>query len=241
MKKIGILTFHNAINYGAVLQAYALQEFLSSTYDTDIVDYHCKYMESNEKQDLSLKKMIHNVVFFRQEMALRKKRKKFLEFKKKYFKLSVPYSKDNINKAIDCYDKFIAGSDQVWNTRITGDDFTYFLPFASKPQKYSYAASFGGTSIDEKFIDSIKIYLSDFSSILVRETSGKKLLEDLKINKKIDVVLDPVFLFNSNEWIQKLELNRKEQGEDYILFFKIEETNYAMSFAKQLSEKTNLK
>ena len=28
MKKIGILTFHNAYNFGAVLQAYALKEYL---------------------------------------------------------------------------------------------------------------------------------------------------------------------------------------------------------------------
>ena len=28
-KKIGIITFHKAHNYGAVLQCYALQEFLS--------------------------------------------------------------------------------------------------------------------------------------------------------------------------------------------------------------------
>lgn len=26
--KIGIITYHNAMNYGAVLQAYALQEWL---------------------------------------------------------------------------------------------------------------------------------------------------------------------------------------------------------------------
>ena len=28
MKKIGIVTFHQALNYGAKLQAYALQQFL---------------------------------------------------------------------------------------------------------------------------------------------------------------------------------------------------------------------
>ena len=38
--KIGIFTFHRASNYGAVLQAYALQEYLSSQgYETCVVDY----------------------------------------------------------------------------------------------------------------------------------------------------------------------------------------------------------
>ena len=30
-KKIGILTFHNAVNYGAILQCYALQNALEQS------------------------------------------------------------------------------------------------------------------------------------------------------------------------------------------------------------------
>lgn len=38
--KIGILTFHRAENFGAVLQAYALQSFLlQEGYDVRIIDY----------------------------------------------------------------------------------------------------------------------------------------------------------------------------------------------------------
>ena len=38
--KIGILTFHNAINYGAVLQAYATQELLKSMgHSAEVIDY----------------------------------------------------------------------------------------------------------------------------------------------------------------------------------------------------------
>ena len=38
--KIGILTFHRAHNYGAVLQCYALQERLKMAgYDVSVIDY----------------------------------------------------------------------------------------------------------------------------------------------------------------------------------------------------------
>jgi hypothetical protein len=38
--KIGTLTLHNANNYGAVLQAYALHKYLlESGFDVEIVDY----------------------------------------------------------------------------------------------------------------------------------------------------------------------------------------------------------
>ena len=40
MKKVGILTFHKAHNYGALLQAFALQETIKSlNYNVEIVDY----------------------------------------------------------------------------------------------------------------------------------------------------------------------------------------------------------
>ena len=39
-KKIGIITFHNSVNYGAVMQTYGLQEFLKNNgYNVEIVDY----------------------------------------------------------------------------------------------------------------------------------------------------------------------------------------------------------
>lgn len=41
MKRIGILTFHRAHNYGAVLQYYALQCFLQSQgYQANVIDYN---------------------------------------------------------------------------------------------------------------------------------------------------------------------------------------------------------
>ena len=40
-KRIGILTFHRAHNYGAVLQCFALQEFLRSLgHDAYVIDYN---------------------------------------------------------------------------------------------------------------------------------------------------------------------------------------------------------
>ena len=40
--RIGIMTFHWACNYGAVIQAYALQEYIKQRYDceVEIIDYY---------------------------------------------------------------------------------------------------------------------------------------------------------------------------------------------------------
>ena len=56
MKKIGILTFHRALNYGAVLQAYALQRTVQNmiykeevTGTCEIIDYRNQTLEDGCK------------------------------------------------------------------------------------------------------------------------------------------------------------------------------------------------
>ena len=42
--KLGILTFHSVDNYGAVLQAFALQMYLKTLgHDVEIIDYRPSY------------------------------------------------------------------------------------------------------------------------------------------------------------------------------------------------------
>ena len=48
--KIGILTFHRAINYGAVLQCYALQETLKRMgHNVEVIDYRQPMIEKAYK------------------------------------------------------------------------------------------------------------------------------------------------------------------------------------------------
>ena len=46
MKKIAILTFHRALNYGANLQAFALQEIVGTKFEAYILDYRCPAIEN---------------------------------------------------------------------------------------------------------------------------------------------------------------------------------------------------
>ena len=56
-EKIGIVTFHNAFNFGAALQAYALQQFLDSCgIENEIVDYQCDYIEKHYKKLIKIVK-----------------------------------------------------------------------------------------------------------------------------------------------------------------------------------------
>ena len=67
--KTGIITFHRAINYGAVLQTYALQEYLNDHgYNAEVIDYRCDHMENFYKiasiKDKSIKQIIRGLMNF---------------------------------------------------------------------------------------------------------------------------------------------------------------------------------
>ena len=56
MKKIGIITFHKAHNYGAMLQVFALSKKLSHKYDVEIIDYYNRKIYDEYKVIRPLKK-----------------------------------------------------------------------------------------------------------------------------------------------------------------------------------------
>ena len=87
-KKVGIITFHNEQNYGAVLQAYALQETVKKlgceSYIINYIEPVEKHWKSilTEKQKLNnikiwLKIMITNIVYFKKNKRRKKKRTRF--------------------------------------------------------------------------------------------------------------------------------------------------------------------
>ena len=45
-KMVYTITFHRANNYGAMLQAYALQKKISEKFETQILDYDNKYISN---------------------------------------------------------------------------------------------------------------------------------------------------------------------------------------------------
>lgn len=240
MKKIrtATITFHKAVNYGAILQTYALQQsILKLGVDNDIIDYNCKLISSEYKliNTKSIKSFIKSLIGFKKFFC---KKNKFKLFIKKYIILTSPVTKDILKSEEfnNKYDFFITGSDQVWNYEITNLDDAYFLNFVKDENKVkSYAASFGISCIPKNLKLRYKNYLRRFSSILVREKTGAKLIENL-IDKKVNVVLDPVLLLNKKEWNKITSKTKFDDIKDkYILIYM--RTPYIALFAEKLSIK----
>ncbi|MGN0151052.1 MAG: polysaccharide pyruvyl transferase family protein [Wujia sp.] len=233
--KIGILTFHQADNYGAVLQALGLQEFLKKNFttDVDIIDYENKNIIEQSKlisANRGLKITIVNILFFIPNLI---RKIKFKIFRKNHLCKSEKYDQNNISESNTDYDIFITGSDQVWNRTCTGEDYNYFLKFVDDcKKKIAYAASFGFESEVDKF-DEIEEFLKRFSAIGLRENFNNLLLKEYKI------MPDPVFLLCANEWKDMLKLETIKKSE-YIFVYTVMVPVKLMDVVKKYSEKYNL-
>ncbi len=244
--KIGTLTYHDTTNYGAVLQAYALQKKINDLgYDCEIIDYKCdaitqRYKIKKLSECKNLKQLVKSILTNRNSKILKNK---FKNFEKNYQKLSSKsYYKSDIIDTNRIYDKFVVGSDQVWNLELSGEDATYFLDFVdSDEKKLSYAASFGYSKVPDKYLDITKENLSKFNNILVREEQGKKIVKNL-LNRDVEITLDPTLLLNSSDWNNIIDKTNIENiNYDYILLYIIAPNNDIIEFARKLAKKKNCK
>lgn len=234
--KIGIITCHNVYNYGASLQAYALQTFLQRYgHDVHIINYQPIYLsfhyhyssyipQSVYKAIPSLTNPLIKIVYciYRYILSLRTYTLKrlFDKFTNEKLNLTQKYKTlDSLKSNCPKFDLYIAGSDQIWNSSImeNGKDGAFYLSFISgSPKKISYAASFGSTKISEIHRNKIKAWLSGLDAISVREESGKDLIEGMGL--RADCVCDPVFLLSKEEWSKLVE---PYCGNKYVLLYTI--------------------
>lgn len=238
---VGILTFHRAVNYGAILQAYALQRTIELLGDNaEIIDYRCEFIE-NEVSPLSGFRKKDKFVKTIKKFVFRSiKSKAFDKFMNGYLNLSPVIKKnEELNKLNSRYDCFITGSDQVWNYGCSGSDTSFFLDFVQDDsKKNSYAASFGFDKLPTSDPFDYQKLLKDYNKISVREKSGAQIVFD-KIGVLPQVTLDPTLLLDRKEW-KKIVLKRPLK-EKYIFVYYIREPKDLLKYVDQLAERTKCK
>lgn len=240
MKKIGILTFHRAVNYGAQLQAYALQRTVSELgADCELIDYICPaitkpYKPFNIKKSKPLQSFAKSCIMFNRR---RKKNKSFESFQNKIVKSKEQYTPETISQVKDKYDLFITGSDQVFSPWCVDFDPAYFLTFAEDRKKYSYAASFATKEIPEDKKEEFSRRLSGFQKISVREKEGVRLVKEL-CGKPAEINLDPTLLLGADKWS---EIAQAPANEPYVLIYTVMPQISLVDFARKLAKEKNMK
>lgn len=247
LKKVGILTFSYSSNAGSVMQAFALQKVVSDMegYDASIINYTKTHAGKpvlgqnvfmkpiKEWTPAKIIEWITRIIAYPCRMG------KYEKFFKKYYKgfCEHSYSRDILDGLSDKYDKFIVGSDQVWNYGSPQVDDTYFLDFVKdSSKKVAYAASFGAKKVPEEKRENAGRLISDFSSISEREPDGITIVSELT-GREATWVLDPSLLLDKHEY-HKISTPPKKKG--YVYLYLREESRRLEEFAEKLAQAKGL-
>ena len=202
---VGIVTmFYNSLNYGGILQSYALVKALENqgiNAEQISYDYSSAYSIKRRVRDVHSRHipLIQHPSYVGQYININKRRKLVVKASADLVKHSKNvYSEKTISKSVDDYDAIITGSDQVWH----GDWPAFFLNFVpSEKKKISYAASVGKSILSESDIQMISNNTNDFKAISVREKDTAEQL-NVQMGNKVEVVLDPTLILDRDEWEQ---------------------------------------
>lgn len=198
---IGILTFHWATNYGAIMQCYALQSYLTfAGYNVKVINYKPNQYDESFYKFLRYRKFLN----LKEYLDNRKKEKALISFRDNYLNLTDRvYSYSSISEMASQFDLIISGSDQVTNPSflMSGEGNgiispTYFLGFMYEGQRIGYALSFGCITYPEEARKVASKYIGAFDSVSVRESSGVDIVKSMGRNDA-EIVPDPTLLMES--------------------------------------------
>lgn len=233
MKKVGILTFHYPLNYGGVLQAYALRRKINgfNGYLAEIINY--------VPEGFSYRPYVQDELGYQKYCD---KVNSFSNFLWNHCGIRYPI----VNHVTgNDYDYYCIGSDQVWNPNPSWNLEEFLLKNIDEEAiRISYATSIGmDVSLLKCYEEYFKIPLSKFKAISVREKSHAEFISQIT-GKNCSCVVDPTLLLTPEEYEDIMPVESL-MTEEYIFLYTIsiynETIDYkAMELANTLSRKYNL-
>ncbi|HFX3824562.1 TPA: polysaccharide pyruvyl transferase family protein [Enterococcus faecium] len=251
--KIAIQTIIDYNNYGNRLQNYALHYILQKE-GHNVVSLRNEFQNpflQKKSMYVRLVRMIKQGALFKligrkienqlYHKYMKERSHNFLAFTEQYIEESkfIYTEVNNKSNELNSFDCFIIGSDQVWNYQFPRFSSFDFLTTVKAP-KISYAASFGVSSIPDKFQNFYKQNISNINYISVRENDGVRIINRIIPDKKVEVVLDPTLLLEKTAWIDLIE-GKTFYDKKYILtYFLDEPTMQTKKYIKKIASKKNL-
>ena len=204
--KIGIVTFYKSLNYGAMLQARALNDILCAWGHSVFYIYH---PHAVIRRSSFLRCFIVRPGFDFIQKIFRKMSQwvsyPITSFSDRLTTTKLCRSKEDLAEVSQGCRVLIAGSDQIWNPRwvVPNDIETVFLGFAPEGcKRISYAASFSVSEWGVRGRNEAARLLKEFDVISVREESGVRIVKEIS-GRNAQQALDPTLL-HTRDYYERL-------------------------------------
>lgn len=251
---VGILTFHCSDNFGAMLQAYGLKQFLCrSGVRASLVPYAPPYMIGRHWRipyvpcrkpggpltcaAYAASGLQKNFCAYREFSIRRANMRRFrTEHLVNDGQPAIHFPSGLRDLPYRCY---VVGSDQIWNPEITfGLRPEYFGSFADKKKArvIAYAASLGGATLPPQYDRDFARLLQNLDAVSLREQEAAGYVKRF-YDGEVAAVLDPVFLLDRESWT---EVEKPPAKTGYILTASTEKSPAMTAYVQTLSQNTGL-
>ena len=261
--KIGILTQPLVLNYGGIIQNWALQQILKSLGHEPVMINRC-YDAPIRTAKLIVVRSLSFIKHLTLKAIGRDSRASLCNPFARVYNLYVPtyadksfcseeivkskalYSDQELRKWVDNCDveAFIVGSDQVWRQEYSPRIETYFLDFLSETdtrKRIAYAASFGtdcGYISEDKLAECCRL-LSRFDAVSVRENGGLKIVREVFGYNEAVKTLDPTLLLSADHY--KAVINgEREPSKPYVAAYILDDTEEKTSILNDVASTLSL-
>lgn len=241
---IGIVTPYKINNYGTKLQAYAMQQLMRKYDDAELLgfvpgsDYRINAVIG--KLYLKTSRALKTRTVVEETVEMKRRAKVIAEFDKNYYFGNKVKGNNALKVELQKYDSIVCGSDQLWApSNVIADYFTLTI-IPDHINKFSYAASFGVNQVPVSLKSKYKRYLSRLNAISVREEQGKNIVKAVS-DKDAQIVLDPTFMLEADEWESISQMSSICELEPYIFCYFLGTNLNHRKFAEKLAKDTGKK
>lgn len=238
MKRIGILTFSNTVNYGASLQACALRRAVMSLgCDCEVLNYSNKELDDRELGTRFSFNPSDAIRFVLRRGFERQRLKSFAHFAECNLGLTGKLDRQALIDRASSLDCVFIGSDQVFNPRVNGHDPVFLGEGIAEVTKVaSYAASLGDATAQsiETCDEGAANRLAKFTGLAVREPSSMDVLSGMGLESVF--MPDPTLLLTGDEWSEFAsddELDTTPQS--YVLLYTLNSEQKLVDRAREIA------
>lgn len=233
MKKIGLILAYNS-NYGAMLQAYALQNKIRELgCHTEIISFRQSGFKRHVRMEAGLIPIYWNKIVcslfknynasqwddvHKENLLLREKETNIF-IKENLFDIKVYGDYKSLKEGAKAYDAIVVGSDQMWlpESMLGFFNSMYFVP--NYVRKISYATSLGVSHYPWYAHHGARKAWNRMDFISVREEQGRNIISKICKNLHVEIVCDPTYLYDKDSWLKFIPYKQLSSDRYVLCYF----------------------